>query len=475
VSDLHEQTAVELVRRLRMREISAREVVAAHLARIDDVNPSVNAVVTLTAERAMHAAAQADEHAASGRPLGPLHGLPIAHKDTLPTAGVRTTHGSPVFDDHVPDHDHLMVARERAAGAISVGKTNVPELGLGSHTFNPLFGPTRNPYDLRLSAGGSSGGAAAALAAGMVPIADGSDTGGSLRNPASFCNVVALRPTPGLVPSWPEPFAWSPLPVKGPMARSTDDLALLLSVVAGPDPRSALTHDTAASSFTRPLGRSLRGVRIGWAPDLGGQVPLDRRVRDALTPLRDVLSGLGCRVEDAAPNLAGADEVFRVMRALQLEASYGRLLDEHRGLLKPDAAWNIEEGRRLDGPQVGRAELLRTAIHHRMREFFGHYDFLVAAVSQVPPFPVDLTYPTSVDGVPMADYLDWMRSCSLISVTGCPAASVPAAFTDDGLPVGLQIIGPARADVAVLQVAHEVEGAAGVAARRPTMHDPTAA
>ena len=469
---LHELSAVELARQLRTREVSAREVVAAHLARIDEVNPAVNAIVTLTAEHAIQAAAQADEQLVAGHQVGPLHGLPIAHKDTLPTAGVRTTHGSPVFADHVPDHDHLMVARERAAGAISVGKTNVPELGLGSHTFNPLFGSTRNPYDLRLSAGGSSGGAAAALAAGMVPIADGSDTGGSLRNPASFCNVVALRPTPGLVPSWPEPFAWSPLPVKGPMARSTDDLALLLSVVVGPDEHSPLTHDTPASAFTRPLGGSLRGVRIAWAPDLGGLVPLDRRVREALTPLRELLTDMGCHVEEAAPDLAGADEVFRVMRAVQMEASYGGLLEEHRELLKPDAIWNIEEGRRLDGRQVGRAELLRTAIHHRMRVFFGQYDFLVTAVSQVPPFDVEMTYPASVDGVPMPNYLEWMRSCSLVSATGCPALSVPVAFTDDGLPVGLQIIGPARADVAVLQVGHEVEIAADVGARRPAISDP---
>jgi amidase len=469
VSTLHEQSAVELARQLQNREVSAREVMAAHLARIDEVNPAVNAIVTLTAEHAVKEAAQADDRMAAGHEVGPLHGLPIAHKDTLPTAGVRTTHGCAVFADHVPDHDHVMVARERAAGAISVGKTNVPELGLGSHTFNPVFGPTRNPYDLRLSACGSSGGAAAALAAGMVPIADGSDTGGSLRNPASFCNIVALRPTPGLVPSWPEPFAWSPLPVKGPMARSTDDLALLLSVVVGSDDRSPLTHDTPAAAFTRPLGRSLRGVRIAWAPDFGGHVPLDRRVRDALAPLRGVLTDLGCQVEEDAPNLTEADEVFRVMRAVQMEASYGRLLDEHRDVLKPDAVWNIEEGRALTGIEVGRAEVARTTIYHRMRAFFNRYDFLVAAVSQVPPFPVELTYPDQVDGVPMGNYLEWMRSCSIISATGCPALSVPAGFTDEGLPVGLQIIGPSRADLRVLQVGHEVEAAVGAGARRPAL------
>lgn len=469
MSELTELSAVELARQLRASEISAREVVAAHLDRIEDVNPSINAVVTLTAERAMAEAADADERLARNEPVGPLHGLPIAHKDTLPTAGVRTTYGSPLFADHVPERDHLMVARERAAGAITIGKTNVPELGLGSHTFNPVFGPTRNPYDTRLSAGGSSGGAAAALAAGLVPIADGSDTGGSLRNPASFCNIVALRPTPGLVPSWPEPFSWSPLPVKGPMARSTEDLALLLSVVAGPDDHSPLTHDLRPSSFARPLDGDLRGVRVAWAPDLGGQVPLDPRVRDALAPLRDLLTELGAVVEEQAPDLSEADEVFHVMRAVQMEASYGSLLDNHRDQLKFDAVWNIEVGRQLSGPEIGRAERLRTVLHNRMVDFFTRYDLMVAAVSQVPPFDVELTYPRSVDGVSMSNYLEWMRSCTLISAIGCPSMSVPAAFTSDGLPIGLQIIGPIRSDLAVLRAGHVVEQAAGVGRRRPPL------
>lgn len=467
--ELTELTALELLRGMRSAEISAREVMTAHLARIEQANPSVNAIVTLTAEQAMYSAARADDRLARGRPIGRLHGLPVAHKDNVSTAGVRTTQGSPLFAEHVPEHDHVMVERTHRAGAITVGKTNVPELALGSHTYNPLFGVTRNPYDLRRSAGGSSGGSAAAVAAGMVPMADGSDTGGSLRNPASFCNVVALRPTAGLVPSWPDGFPWSPLSVKGPMARTTEDLAYFLSILSGPDPRSALVHDLPPSAFAQPLDGDLRGLRIAWAPDLGGQVPLDPDVRAAMAPVRDVLVELGAVVEDAAPSLAEADEVFRVMRALQMEASFGELLDRHPDGFSPDAAWNIQEGRRLSGPQIGRAERLRTALFNRLRGFFDEYDVIVAAVAQVAPFDADLPYPTGVEGVQMSNYLEWMRVCTMISATGCPAMSVPAAFTEDGLPVGLQLIGPVRSDLALLQVGHRVEVATGATRRRPAL------
>ena len=469
LTDLTELTALELLSRLRRADVSAREVLAAHLARIEEVNPAVNAIVTLTAERALDSATRADELLARGRPIGRLHGLPMAHKDNIPTAGVLTTQGSPLFAEHVPDQDHVIVEREHIEGAITVGKTNVPELGLGSHTYNPLFGATRNPYDLRLSAGGSSGGSAAAVAAGMVPMADGSDTGGSLRNPASFCNVAALRPTAGLVPSWPDAFPFSPLSVKGPIARTTRDLAYFLSVLSGPDKRSALTHDVSPAAFGRSLDGDLRGYRIAWSLDLGGQVPLDPRVRAALGPVRPVLEQLGAIVEDAVPSLTEADEVFRVLRAMQMEAAYGELLERRPHEFSTDAAWNIEEGRGLTGPDIGRAERLRATLFHRVREFFDRYDFLVAAVVQVPPFDAELPYPPVVDGVPMDNYLEWMRSCTLISATGCPAMSVPAAFTAEGLPVGLQMIGPIRSDVALVQAAHRIEAATGATRRRPTI------
>ncbi|CNF26298.1 amidase [Mycobacterium tuberculosis] len=479
-------SARELARRIRDRELSAREVVQAHLDRIERTNPQVNAIVTLVAERALEQARDADERLATGVPPGPLHGLPIAHKDTHATAGVRTTSGSPIFADHVPDEDELVVERIRAAGAITLGKTNVPEFAAGSHTFNPVFGLTRNPYDLSRSAGGSSGGAAAALACGMHPLADGSDMGGSLRNPASFCNVVGFRPSPGRVPSWPVPAGWATMGVQGPMAREVADAALLLSVLAGPDPRSPIALDTPGSAFAVPLDRDLRGLRVAWSPDLGGTIPVDPAVTGVLEPAAKVFEELGCTVEEACPDLSGADEVFRTLRAWHWDIALRPLLDERRAAralgggtaphapgsasgydVKPSLAENIDAGRTLTGADLGRAEILHTALFHRVREFFERYDALLLPVSQVPPFDAGLEYPQEVAGRPMPDYLEWMRSCFVVSATGCPALSVPAGFTSDGLPVGLQIVGPHHADLAVLQAGHAFERATRHAARRP--------
>lgn len=468
-TDLCFWTATELAAALRRRDVSAREVVTAHLEQIERVNPAVNAIVTLVPERALEQAAEADTRLAAGADVGPLHGLPVAHKDLHDTAGIRTTYGSPLFADRVPDRDHLVVERLRRAGAITVGKTNVPELGMGSHTVNPVFGATRNPYDPFRSAGGSSGGAGAALACGMQPLADGSDTGGSLRNPASFNNVVGLRPSSGRVPSWPDKAPWGQLSVKGPMARTVTDVALALSVLAGPDPRSPLALETPGSAFAGPLEGDVRGLRIAWSPDLGGTVPVDAEVRDALRPAVDVFASLGCEVEEACPDLSGADEVFLVQRAWQMELAYGSLLDEHRHRMATDVVWNIEEGRKLTGPDLGRAQMLQAALFHRVREFFESYDLLLLPVSQVAPFDIRLPYPASVDGTPMETYLDWMRSAYLISVTGCPALSVPAGFTPAGLPVGLQMVGPHRQDRAVLDAGYAFERATRTGERRPAV------
>ncbi|MFC4049153.1 amidase [Actinomadura syzygii] len=462
-------SARELARRIRARELSAREVVQAHLDQIERTNPQVNAIVTLVAERALDQARDADEQLARGADPGPLHGLPVAHKDTHATAGIRTTSGSPIFADHVPAADDLVVERIRAAGAITLGKTNVPEFAAGSHTFNPIFGVTRNPYDPSRSAGGSSGGAAAALACGMHPIADGSDMGGSLRNPASFCNVVGFRPSPGRVPSWPVPAGWATMGVQGPMARTVADAALLLSVLAGPDPRSPIALETPGSAFAVPLGRDLAGLRVAWSPDFGGTVPVDSAVTGVLEPAVKVFEELGCAVEEACPDLSGADEVFRTLRAWHWDVALGPLLDERRADFKPSLAANIEAGRALSGPDVGRAEALHTALFHRVREFFGRYDALLLPVSQVPPFDAEIEYPDEVAGQPMPDYLEWMRSCFLVSATGCPALSVPAGFTGDGLPVGLQIVGPHRADLDVLRIGHAFEQATRHGTRRPPL------
>ncbi|MDT0548978.1 MULTISPECIES: amidase [Streptomyces] len=465
--------ALDLAGLLRRRELSARELLLAHLDRIERVNPAVNAIVTLVADRALEAAQEADERLAAGADpaaLGPLHGLPIAHKDTHNTAGIRTSHGSRLADG-VPEQDDLIIERIKAAGAITLGKTNVPEFAAGSHTFNPIFGATHNPYDLGRSAGGSSGGAAAALASGMVPLADGSDTGGSLRNPASFCNVVGLRPSPGRVPTWPASAAWSTLPVKGPMARTVSDAALLLSAMAGPDPRSPIALEEPGSRFARPLDRDLRGLRVAWSPDLGGLVPVEPAVARAVESAAKVFEDLGCAVEEACPDLTEGEEVFRTLRAWLFEISFGSLMDgcpeDHPDALKRTIRENTEEGRRLTGPALGRAEVAHTTLFHRVRAFFERYDVLLLPVSQVAPFDVTAEYPTEVAGVPMTDYLDWMRSAYLVTSTGSPALSVPAGFTPEGLPVGLQIVGPHRADFAVLQIGHAFEQATQHWRRRP--------
>ncbi|WP_158880212.1 amidase [Amycolatopsis anabasis] len=466
-SDICLMTARELAAGLRREELSAREVVRAHLDRVELANPRVNAIVTLTAELALDAAARADERLAAGDDVGPLHGLPMAHKDTHETAGIRTSYGSPLLADYVPARDELIVRRLREAGAITLGKTNVPEFGAGSHTFNPVFGVTRNPYDTTKSAGGSSGGAAAALACGMHPLADGSDMGGSLRNPASFCNVVGLRPSPGRVPTWPAAMAWTTMAVQGPMARTVADTAFLLSVLAGPDPRCPISLETPGAAFAQPLEADPRGLRVAWSPDLGGLLPVDPRVTAVLEAAVRTFTDLGCAVERDCLDFTGADEVFRTLRAWQFAQAHADHLDTRRDLLKPSLIRNVEEGRRLSGEEVARAEVGHTELFHRAREFFERYDLLLLPVSQVPPFDAELEYPAEIDGEPMRDYLDWMRSAYFVSATGSPALSVPAGFTPDGLPVGLQIVGPHRAEMTVLRAGHAFEQATRCTDRRP--------
>jgi amidase len=459
-------SAHELVRRIKAREISAVEVMKAHLEQIDRVNPSINAIVTLVPEQARAAAAAIDVRLARGEDPGVLAGLPVAHKDLVLTRGIRTTFGSPIYRDFVPDQDSVIVERLRDAGAVTVGKTNTPEFGAGSQTFNPVFGATCNPYNLTRTCGGSSGGAAAALASGMLPIADGSDLGGSLRNPASFCNVVGLRPSSGRVPAWPGLSAWFPLSVLGPMARTVQDVALMLSAMAGPDARSPLSLLEPGENFRRSLQRDFKGVRVAWSRSFGG-LPLEPEVTQILEKQRQVFSDLGCIVEEAEPDLSDADEIFRVMRAWQFELAYGQLLKTHRAQMKDTVIWNIEEGARLTGPQLGIAELKRTQLFHRMREFMKKYAFLIGPVTQVLPFDVNQPYVTEINGSKLGTYLDWMRSCYLVTVTGSPAASVPCGFSAQGLPSGVQIIGRYQDDFGVLQLAHAFEQATEFWKKRP--------
>ncbi|MGY1806572.1 amidase [Blastococcus sp. SYSU D00669] len=461
--------ATELAGLVRTREISARELLDAHLDRIERVNPAVNAIVTLDVDGARAAADAADAALAAGEDVGPLHGLPVAHKDTHATGGMRTTWGSPLFAETVPARDELVVARLRAAGAVRVGKTNVPEFAAGSHTFNPLFGVTHNPYRQGLSAGGSSGGAAAALAAGLVPLAEGSDMGGSLRNPAAFCNVVGLRPTPGRVPTWPSPLGWSTLSVQGPMGRTVADVALQLSAIAGPDPRVPISLEKPGSAFGEPLDASPAGLRVAWAPDLGGRVTVDPAVTAALAQSVQVFAELGASVEEDCPDLSGADDVFGTLRAWLFEQAHLEKSRRHPELVKESIRWNAEMGAKLTGADIARAEVAHTQLYERVVAFFERYDVLLAPTTQVLPFPVELEYPTEIGGVPQENYLEWMRSCTLITPTGCPALSVPGGFTPDGLPVGLQIVGPPRADRRVLEVGHAFEQATRFGERRPAL------
>lgn len=464
--------ARELAAAIRARRVACVEVVEAHLRRIERLNPLVNAIVTLTAEQAMATARACDAALSAGAApppaAAPLFGLPVAHKDLMDTRGVRTTYGSPIFANHVPDTDALIVARLKAAGAITLGKTNTPEFGAGSQTFNPLFGATRNPYDLSKTCGGSSGGAAVALACGFTALADGSDMGGSLRNPASFCNVVGLRPTPGRVPVWPNRAPYLPLAVEGPMARTVGDVALMLSAIAGADPRDPLAFDEASHVFARPLDHDPRGARVAWSPDLGG-LPVDPRVNAVVETRRATFTALGCVVEEATPDLRDADEVFLTLRALSFELNLGELLDTRRDQLKDTVIWNIEQGRRLTGPQVARAMRLHGELLARVRAFFERYDYLVLPVSQVPPFPVEQPYVTSINGVALGSYLEWMRSCYWISATGAPALAVPAGFTPEGLPVGLQIVARPRNELGLLRLGHAYEQATGFWRQRPAI------
>jgi len=460
-------SARELARLIRERELSAREVMAAHLDQIARLNPCLNAIVARLDDAACLALAEAADHRlASGDDVGPLHGLPIAFKDLEAAVGFPCTRGSLIYQDDRPLEDTVLVERLRRAGAIPIGKTNVPEFGMGSHTYNKVYGTTRNPYDLSKSAGGSSGGAGAALAAGLLPIADGSDLGGSLRNPGNFNNVVGFRPTVGLVPIAPSTLPFVGFLSKGPLARSVGDAALLLSVMAGADPRDPACYPSNPAGFAQPLHRGFGGVRIAWSPDLGG-LPLDSRVRDVLGRQRRTFDDLGCEVEDACPDLREADDIFLTIRRWRSWATYGALVGEHRDRLKPEAVEEIEAGSRVTGTALADAMTRHSALLERMRRFEERYEFLACAVNQVPPFDTTIDWPRHIEGVEMEHYVAWMKSAYWISVTFRPAISVPAGFTSEGLPVGIQIVGRYRDDSGVLQLAHAFEQATGFGLRHP--------
>jgi amidase len=462
MNDLCFLTAKEMLDLVISKQLSSEELVKVHLKQIETVNPKVNAVVTL-AEQALKNARQADNALAKGNPTGLLYGLPVLHKDLQETQGIRTTYGSPIYQHFIPDIDALIVEKLKKAGAITLGKTNTPEFGAGSQTFNQVFGETRNPYDLSKTCGGSSGGAAVALACGMTPLADGSDMGGSLRNPASFCNVVGFRPSPGRVPSWPSTLGWSTLAVDGPMARTVADVALMLSAIAGPDARSPISLQESSKMFLQPLERDFKNTRIAWVT-LG--LPFEQAVKDKVNAQKKVFEDLGCIVEDIEPDFSDADFIFKTLRAWSFAVGHEKHLKEHRDKLKDTIIWNTEEGLKLSALDIGQAEAKRTELYQHTRSFMQQYEFMVLPTVQVLPFDVRQPYVTKINDVKMESYIDWMKSCYFISTIGHPALSVPCGFVDD-LPVGLQIVGRHRDDFGVLQMGKAFESVTEIWKQRP--------
>ena len=456
-------SATELRQAIARRELGCREVLEAHIARIEAVNPALNAIVTKTYDLARERADFLDRNPGA---QGALAGLPIAHKDLVPTKGIRTTFGSPLYANHVPTADAVIVERMRTAGALVVGKTNTPEFGAGSQTFNRVFGATRNPYDTSKTCGGSSGGAAVALAARLLPVADGSDTGGSLRNPAAFCNVIGFRPSPGRVPAVAgDP--WSDLSTAGPMARTVDDVALLFSVLAGPDPRlpNCLPEPGAAFRSVEPL--DLAGLRIAVTEDFG-VLPVQAPIREAIGELRDLLAGSGATVVDAAPDLADARRIFHILRATGFRRRFGPMSDAEKAELKDTIRWNLDAGLELNVADYDWVVPARAALVARVAGFFKDVDLLIGPTTQVLPFDVTTDWVREVEGRCMSTYIEWMESCSWITVTCCPALSLPAGFKQ-GLPVGAQLIAPLRADHFLLRAAKAVEAITGFASRVPEL------
>lgn len=459
--------ATTLVDHLTRREVSAVEVMAACLGRIEAVNGSVNAIVALRERDALMAEAQ---EADTTPRKGWLHGVPLAVKDLARTQGIVTTLGTPVLSGFVPPRDDLFVARMRAAGAIFIGKTNVPEFGLGSHTTNPVYGATRNPYDISKSAGGSSGGAAAALATGMQWVCDGSDMMGSLRNPAGWNNVYGFRPSFGLVPADPDRDLYlHPLSTSGPMGKSPSDMAALLDIQSGTDPRIPLSHD--GPGFAAGVDADVKGRRVGWLGDWGGAWPMDDGVQELCEAALSTFADLGITVDPVAAPFP-ADDLWQAwidLRSFAVAASVGPLYDNpaHRGQLREDAIWELERGRALTAPEIQRASAIRSAWFRKAAALFETYDALIAPTAQVWPFPVDQMHPKVIAGQAMDTYHRWMECVIPASLIGLPAAAVPAGFGAGGLPMGLQIIGPYRRDLEVLQIAQAWHEATNWPARHP--------
>lgn len=452
-NDLCFTPAHKLREAIKKKEISPVEIVETILARLENINAQVNAFCTVVPEMALRAAQKAEAEMTTGQEIGPLHGIPVSIKDLTITAGIRTTFGSKIYENYIPEEDALIVQRLKKAGAIILGKTNTPEFGAGANTYNAIFGPTRNPWKLTHTCGGSSGGAAAALACGLGPLATGSDLGGSLRIPASFCGVVGFRTSPGLIPTYPRLLGWDTMTVEGPMARTVKDTALMLSVMAGRDDLSPISLPVDEKAFFAVVQNpEIKGLQIAWSPDLR-LIPVDKEVKTIAEAAVCRFAELGCLVTPDQPDYAGLREVIQVTRAWRMAALYGEVLKKWRAQMNPNLVANIEQGLKLSAEEMARAEKNRTLIYQRVHRFFEKYDLLITPTVAIPPFPVETPYPKEINGQPMADYTDWFILTYAVSITGHPAISVPCGFTAAGLPVGLQIIGRRLAEVTVLKAA----------------------
>ena len=456
-ANLNQLSATELARLIRDRSVSPVEVLRAHLQAVERLNPKVNAICTLAAEPAMAAAKRAEDAVMAGAPLGPLHGLPIGIKDITPTAGIRTTFGSPLYADNVPTEDAAIVSRLKRAGGIILGKTNTPEFAAGANTVNPVFGATRNPWDLALSVGGSTGGGAAALACGMIALAEGTDFGGSLRVPAAFCGVVGLRPTAGLVPRFPTPLPWDVGSVQGPMGRSAEDTALMLEAMTGDVELSPISTLPPWNDLAATVARTqdVKDLRIGYAADIAG-VGVDPAIAGPCRKAAARLADNAASVEELEFSVADGRDAFLALRGLTMVGRFFERLDEIDNF-GPNLKGNIESGLKLNIRDIATAERKRAELWNRWRALFERIDLLLTPTTPVPPFAVEQNYPDAIAGRKMVTYIDWIAPTFLVTLSSLPAASVPCGRTSTGLPVGLQIIGPRFAEPDILRAAKLVE------------------
>ncbi len=456
MTELCDLTAVELRRLIGAKTISPVELLESCLRRIEAVNPVLNAITATCIERARGEAKAAEQAVMRGDRLGALHGLPVGIKDLNETGGLRTTFGSTLYADYVPAKDERMVAAVRAAGAIVVGKTNVPEFGAGANTNNPVYGATGNPFDPPRICGGSSGGSAVALATGMLPICTGSDTGGSLRIPAAFCGIVGFRPSPGLVPSERRPLGWTPISVLGPMGRNVADTMLLLSAQVSGDSRDPFAHDVNPADFAAPRPVDLSTLRVAVSADLGGMA-LDPSLRATFDERMALIADCFKNAERRDPDMAGADEAFNILRAISFQAQFGERVAKHRDKLGPSLIENYEQGATMTLADAARGHAMQTRIYRAFQDFFDEFDILICPTVSVPPFPVTQRYATEVGGRAMDNYFHWLAPTYWITLTGHPCISIPCGLEPSGTPFALQICGPARSDRFVLDVAHALE------------------